>query len=142
MNNEEAKDRLISLKLSYKIRIEEEDLEALDMGAEALENQKIGHWIKDGDSYSDLYDFKIRCHCSICGNKKFFFDRKTISGTPCIKNCDNVDKYCSNCGAKMEQEQTEKLCCNCIHNKESEPTIENCATCHEQNNFTPKPEEE
>ena len=77
-------------------------IEAHKMGIECLENQKIGHWIKDGDSYSDLYDYKIRCHCSICGNEKFFIDRKTTSGTPCIKNCDNVDKYCSNCGAKME----------------------------------------
>lgn len=68
------------------------------------EVRQTGHWIKDGDSYSDLYDFKIRCHCSICGNKKVFFDRKTTIGTPCIKNCDNVDKYCSNCGAKMEGE--------------------------------------
>ena len=74
---------------------------------EELENQKTGHWIKDGDSYSDLYDYKIRCHCSICGNEKFFIDRKTTSGTPCIKNCDNVDKYCSNCGAKMKGENNE-----------------------------------
>ena len=81
--------------------------QALTMGIEALENQKTGYWIKDGDSYSDLYDVKIRCHCSICGNEKVFFDRKTTIGTPCIKNCDNVDKYCSNCGAKMEGENNE-----------------------------------
>ena len=40
MTNKEAKDRLISLRTSYKIRIEEEDIEALDKGIEALENQK------------------------------------------------------------------------------------------------------
>ena len=40
MNNQEAINRLIGLKMSYKIRIEEEDIEALDKGREALENQK------------------------------------------------------------------------------------------------------
>lgn len=40
MTDKEAKDRLISLRISYKIRIEEEDIEALDKGIEALENQK------------------------------------------------------------------------------------------------------
>ncbi len=40
MTDKEAKDRLISLRTSYKIRIEEEDIEALDKGIEALENQK------------------------------------------------------------------------------------------------------
>lgn len=80
----------------------EHTIEFTKLAVEFLENQKTGHWIKDGDSYSDLYDYKIRCHCSICGNEKFFIDRKTTNGTPCIKNCDNVDNYCSNCGAKME----------------------------------------
>lgn len=38
MNNQEAINRLIGLtmKMSYKIRIEEEDIEALEKGSEAL----------------------------------------------------------------------------------------------------------
>lgn len=39
MTNKEALDRLTCLKLSYKIRIEEEDIEALDRAIEALELQ-------------------------------------------------------------------------------------------------------
>lgn len=41
MTDKEAKNRLTCLKLSYKIRIEEEDIEALEKGIKALENQKI-----------------------------------------------------------------------------------------------------
>ena len=44
MINKEAIDRLISLKMSYKIRIEEEDIEALEKGIESLKNQKTGYW--------------------------------------------------------------------------------------------------
>ena len=99
---EQFKYAIDLIKQDGKDYLDERDIPMLEMGIEALKNQEIGHWIKDGDSYSDLYDFKIRCHCSICGNEKSFFDRKTTIGTPCIKNCDNVDKYCSNCGAKME----------------------------------------
>lgn len=39
MINKEAIDRLIGLRISYKIRIEEEDIEALDMAIKALELQ-------------------------------------------------------------------------------------------------------
>lgn len=127
MNSKEARDRLISLKMSYKIRIEEEDIEALDMGAEALENQKTGHWVV----YSELngeWEGTKKYACDKCGVKVGVFK----------------SNFCPNCGAKMEGEsdKIEKICCNCIHDKESEPTIDNCATCHEQNNFTPKPEGE
>ena len=82
MNNKEAKDRLISLRMSYKIRIEEEDIEALDMGAEALENQKIGHW-KSTTHYARPYRV-----CSVCG---------------CEREDDHSTgwNYCPNCGAKI-----------------------------------------
>ena len=90
MTDKEAIDRLIGLRISYKIRIEEEDIEALDRGIETLENQKTGHWIEkdgyDGDTYYD---------CSECGESFCL-----IEGTP----TDNLYNYCPNCGAKMEGE--------------------------------------
>ena len=80
MDSKEAKDRLISLKMSYKIRIEEEDIEALEQGIKALENQKMGHWIKID---MDIYE------CSECHKGLAFFEK---------------ENYCSHCGAKMERE--------------------------------------
>ena len=44
MTDKEAIDRLTCLKLSYKIRIEEEDIEALEKGIEALEKLE---WLKE-----------------------------------------------------------------------------------------------
>lgn len=90
LTNKEAKDRLISLKMSYKIRIEEEDIEALSMGIEALENQKTAHWIKH-ENRNLGQCMKISYECSNCkvwlGCE--YFVRKS---------------YCPNCGAKMEGE--------------------------------------
>lgn len=86
MDNKEAKDRLISLKMSYKIRIEEEDIEALDMGAEALENQKTGHWeYVQYDANPKIGNY----HCSVCRHIIIPFENQ---------------KYCPDCGAKMEGE--------------------------------------
>ena len=86
MDNKEAKDRLILLKMSYKIRIEEEDIEALDMGAEALDNQKTGHWIRSKKQFTvGEYLYK----CSECGTTwEFGWNYK----------------YCPHCGAKMDGE--------------------------------------
>ena len=86
MDNKEAKDRLISLKMSYKIRIEEEDIEALYMGAEALENQKTGHWeYVQYDANPKIGNY----HCSVCRHIIIPFENQ---------------KYCPDCGAKMEGE--------------------------------------
>lgn len=85
MTNQEAIDRLISLRTSYKIRIEEEDIEALDKGIESLENQKTGHWIELGCVGNDNYDFE----CSECHHTD------TQSKTVKVN-------YCWYCGAKME----------------------------------------
>ena len=85
MTNQEAKDRLISLRTSYKIRIEEEDIEALDKGIAMLED-KTGHW---DDSCSVVSDGSLwkSWVCSKC-------DNRVMVKTP----------YCCNCGAKMKGE--------------------------------------
>jgi len=84
MTNKEAKNRLTSLRMSYKIRIEEEDIEALDRAIESLENQKTGRWIRKNDictSRVQLYQFE----CSNCREINTF-----------------QSNYCPSCGAKME----------------------------------------
>ena len=88
MTNKEAKNRLTSLRMSYKIRIEEEDIEALDRAIEALENQKTGRWI----DYGMRYDVR----CSICNNQ---YPLKPI-GSSRLMGCKS--NYCPCCGAKME----------------------------------------
>ena len=91
MNNKEAKDRLILLKMSYKIRIEEEDIEALDMGAEALENQKTGHWVfQRREGTERVYN------CSNCGRKITRFDE--------LVDFEKLFAYCPQCGAKLKGE--------------------------------------
>ena len=59
-----------------------EDRKPLEMAIEALENQKIGHWIKIDDFYM--------AKCSECGR---FVDSRMIIKYP----------YC-HCGAKMKGE--------------------------------------
>lgn len=93
MTDKEAKDRLICLKLSYKIRIEEEDIEALEKGIQALEKQKTGHWIRwyEEVEYKTCIENIPHCKCSEC-NKEY---------NPYTSN---FIKYCPQCGAKMEGE--------------------------------------
>ena len=86
MNNEEAKDRLILLKMSYKIRIEEEDIEALDMGAEALKTQKIGHWIPVSERLPKEDESVLLTICansSLYGFNKNFIKVMCGSYSPC-----------------------------------------------------------
>lgn len=89
MINKEAIDRLISLKMSYKIRIEEEDIEALEKGIESLKNQKTGYWIRQKGVYglADTYE------CSVCGRTIYAEIEDDLKDYP----------YC-HCGAKMEGE--------------------------------------
>lgn len=56
--------------------------QALTMGIESLENQKIGHWIENAPEWQNIDPPYI---CSECGN---FHLRKT--------------NYCDQCGSKME----------------------------------------
>lgn len=89
MTNKEAKNRLTSLRMSYKIRIEEEDIEALDRAIESLENQKIGHWIRQ----KGVYGLADTCECSVCGRTIYAGNENDLKDYP----------YC-HCGAKMEGE--------------------------------------
>lgn len=87
MTNQEAKDRLIALRTSYKIRIEEEDIEALDKGIAMLED-KTGHWLEVFKV--SVVGARVSCNefsCSRCNNT---FDYRW--------------DYCPNCGAKMKGE--------------------------------------
>ena len=89
MSREEAIERLKEGEPFSELYFEDWE-KALEMGIEALENQKTGHWIEqegyDGDTYYD---------CSECGESFCL-----IEGTP----TDNLYNYCPNCGAKMEGE--------------------------------------
>ncbi|MBO7733858.1 MAG: hypothetical protein J6S67_14945 [Methanobrevibacter sp.] len=58
-----------------------EQVDALEMAIEALENQKTGHWIKD-EEMSIMFDIWKCSECGGGGDKHF--------------------KYCSYCGSKME----------------------------------------
>ena len=89
MTNKEAKNRLTSLRMSYKIRIEEEAIEALDRAIESLENQKIGHWIRQ----KGVYGLADTCECSVCGRTIYAGNENDLKDYP----------YC-HCGAKMEGE--------------------------------------
>ena len=64
------------------VKTDKEIIEALDMGIEALENQKTGHWINKKGVYGVVY-------CSECD-----YELHT-----------NNTNFCANCGAKMEGEK-------------------------------------
>ena len=99
LTNKESRDRLHSLILSYKIRIDnyvfDEDIEALNMGIEALENQEAMQVELEGDGYSDgelVYDYGKcpKCgwdfedgdkdweepYCCHCGQRLHWFDKQ------------------------------------------------------------------
>lgn len=87
LTNKEASEWLIAIKRDY-IYGGDEDYDkrrkiALDMGAEALENQKTGHWKKI--SPAGIME------CSVCGGNVLTSDIEAY-------------KYCHHCGAKMEGE--------------------------------------
>ena len=88
MNREEAikilKDTL------YDEKTPTDYLEAVKMGREALENQKTGHWeYVQYDSNPKIGNY----HCSVCRHIIIPFENQ---------------KYCPNCGAKMEGENNEQ----------------------------------
>lgn len=92
MSKKEASEWLMAIKRDY-IYGGDEDYDkrrkiALDMGAEALENQKTGHWIE-----SNIPNEKYVC--SECGGACWYYDFKGEVAK---------SKYCPNCGTKMEGE--------------------------------------
>ena len=90
LTNKEASEWLMAIKRDY-IHGGDEDYDerrkiALDMGAEALKNQKTGYWIMHKLVPDGYYHIK----CSVCGQ---FWS---------VSEHNKVFKYCFNCGAKME----------------------------------------
>ena len=73
-----------SLEILDTIPTIHEQVDALEMAIEALENQKTGHWIDD--------EFGAKCSCC---NKHTHLDKFDRSMRLL---------YCSFCGAKMEGE--------------------------------------
>lgn len=98
MNREEAIGHLRNMKMPHDKFYEETDEinkalidkgnEALGMAIEALENQKIGHWVEIDDYPHE--DFE----CDCCGGK--------VYGT---EEPYEEYKYCPNCGAKMAESE-------------------------------------
>lgn len=90
MTNKEA----IEILKKYKDESEEDyyvkRAEALEKGIEALECQKIGHWIRQMGAYG-LAD---TCECSVCGRTIYAGNENDLKDYP----------YC-HCGAKMEGEK-------------------------------------
>ena len=77
-----------TLKWLDTIPTQSEQVDALEMAIEALENQKTGHWIADVDKWGDVVTTINGYKCSECG----------------MFNTDK-DNYCPNCGAKMKGEK-------------------------------------
>ena len=93
LTNKEARDKLNSLILSYKIRIDnyvfDEDIEALNMGIQALKNQESMRVELEADGYADgelVYDYG---RCPKCGWD--FEDGDKDWGEP----------YCCHCGQRL-----------------------------------------
>ena len=62
-----------------------------DLPAADVAEVRHGHWIEWDDGEGDTFE------CSVCGEPWTL-----IAGTPCENNM----HYCSNCGAKMDEEDT------------------------------------
>ena len=100
MNREEARNLLNNSRPkgnnTYQIMLNE----ALNMAIKALEQeQKTGHWIMpvQDDGMSDPIYYQVRC--SEC---EFDLDPQTWHME---LHQYGADKYCPNCGAKMESEE-------------------------------------
>lgn len=87
---EQFKYSIELIKQDGKDYLDERDIPMLKMAIEAIENQKIGHWIEIDDYPHE--DFE----CDCCGGK--------VYGT---EEPYEEYKYCPNCGAKMEGENNE-----------------------------------
>lgn len=62
---------------------------AIDMGIEALQEPKKGHWIVTSDGYGDN---AYICECSECKDTVWVY-----------KDADRKWKYCPSCGADMRE---------------------------------------
>lgn len=89
MTNEEAIKRLKSIRWEHATN-PCPDREALDMAIEALKKRPTGKWIEKEDYNLDTY-----YECSECG------------ADYCIEGDILIHKYCPNCGAKMDEVETE-----------------------------------
>ena len=90
MTREKAIDTLKSIKTGFETdEWMKDDIKALDKAIEALEKQKVGHWIRLIEEYPDC-DFEFK-GCSVCRTHYPNFTVKQF-------------RYCPNCGAKMEGE--------------------------------------
>lgn len=86
MTNKEAAEKLkeILFMTGYK--------EALDVAIKALEERPTGEWI--------IHPHSMIMQCSLCGNEET------------AKNIGIVDSdkhFCSNCGAKMKEAESEQV---------------------------------
>ena len=90
MTNKEAIERIQSIKSKVSLY---DDVVALRMAEEALENQKTGYWI----DYGTKYDVR----CSICNTQ---YPLKPISGSRLMGW---KSDYCPGCGAKMGDKENE-----------------------------------
>ena len=91
ITREEAIERIQSIKSKVSLY---DDVLALRMAEEALENQKTGHWVElnvNPDGTHNIY-------CSNCNKCQKF------KGHANSYNAKTKLKYCFNCGAKMEGE--------------------------------------
>lgn len=78
--------------------------EALDLAISELE-RPYGQWIINGIGYSETYSYKLNCSCSVCGYESVFYDTESTT-KPCLEKANYVHKFCPNCGAKMECNET------------------------------------
>ena len=85
MTNQEAINEICDMANALQIMYKSKQGQALQMGIEALENQKTGHWL---EVFKVSNMGRVSCNefrCSMCNNT---FDYRW--------------NYCPNCGAKME----------------------------------------
>ena len=84
MTNNEAIGELKSIKVIRGLNAHQ--IEAINIGVRAIDNQKSGHWHARSREYLDTFGrFVTICQCSECGELSI------------------LGKYCSNCGANMEE---------------------------------------
>ena len=130
MTNEEAID-IIKCLAYHNLRPSEEEI---DEAIKALEQEsKTGYWVEE-----NINEWSRKVFCSECGCPPSFEyvstgDVYSTSGYGVI----NKTKFCSNCGARMENNDNPKcsscsnkgedsICYGCVNNDEYKPNREDC----------------